>query len=69
MSKNFRPTKYSGEKFRIHEIPRRKNFGPTKYQRDKNLDPRNTHEKTFRIHEGTMAQDPRDPRWHDTHGI
>ena len=48
-------------KFWNHEIPTRKNFRPTKYPREKILDPRNTHEKNFRTHEGTMA------RWHETH--
>ena len=32
-----------------------------KYPRENILDPRNTHEKNFRTHEGTMA------RWHQTH--
>ena len=42
-----------------HEIPTRKKFGPTKYPREKNLDARNTEEKEFRTHKGTMVQEPR----------
>ena len=49
------------EKFWTHEIPTRKNVGPTKYPREKMLDPLNTHEKTFRTHEGTIAP------WQETH--
>ena len=36
---------------------------------DKVLDSRNTHKKKLRTHEGTMARGPRDPRWHEIHGI
>ena len=38
-----------------------KYFGPTKYPREKLSHPRR--------HDGTMAVDPGDPRWHETHGI
>ena len=37
--------------FYTHKIPTKKNFGPTKYPRERFLDPRNTHEKKFRIYE------------------
>ena len=39
----------------------RKNLGPTKDSREKIWDPRHTHGKKFRTHEGTMT------RWHETH--
>ena len=32
-----------------------------KYQQEKNLNPRNVHEKKFRTHAGTMT------RWHETY--
>ena len=51
------------EKFWTHEIPTRKNVGPTKYPREKMLDPLNTHEKTFRTHEGTIAP------WQEIHSF
>ena len=35
------------KKFRNHEILTTENFGPVKYTREKILDPRKTHEKTF----------------------
>ena len=61
--KNVGPTKYPREKiwnprntyekiFRTRKIPTWKNFQPMKYP--------------WR-HDGTVAQDPRDPRWHETH--
>ena len=40
-----------------HEIPARKYSGLT---REKFSDPRR--------HDGTVAQDPRDPQWHETQG-
>ena len=46
------------EKCWTHEIPMRKKFGHTKYTKDKKFGPRS--------HDGTMARDPRDPRWHGT---
>ena len=62
---NFGPTKYSQEKtlnplnihekkFGTHEIPTRKNLGSTKYPQR---------------HDGTMALDARDPRWHTNHEV
>ena len=42
------------------QIRSSKNLGPTKYPREKRYP---------RRYDDTMAQDPRDPRWHDTHGI
>ena len=70
--KSLRPREYPREKnydrqnthekkFETHEIPTRKYFGPTKYPREKFLDPRK--------HDGTVARDSRDPRWHKTHGL
>ena len=70
--KIFGPTKQPREKIWTHEIPTRKNFGPTKYPREKIFEPtkyprekiadsRNTHEKNFWTHEGTVV------RWHKTH--
>ena len=55
------PRNIHEKKIRTHEISTRRNFGPTKYPREKNSDPRR--------HGDTMARDPRDPRWHETHGI
>ena len=49
------------KKILTHEMPTRKNFGLTKYPPEEFLDPRR--------YGGTMARDPRDPRWHETHGI
>ena len=63
--KTLRPTKYPREKIWdprnnhekicwTHEIPTRKNFGPM---------------KSPQRHDGMMALDPRDPRWHATYEI
>ena len=49
------------KKCRTYEIPTKTNFGPKKYPREKILDPWNTHEESFRTHEGTVAP------WHETH--
>ena len=70
--KNLYPRNYPQEKYWTYEIPTRKNFGPTKYPREKIFEPtkyprekisdsRNTHEKNFWTHEGTVV------RWHKTH--
>ena len=40
-----------------------------KYPREKISHPRNTHEKKLWTYEGTVVPDPRDSRWHETHGI
>lgn len=48
-------------KFWTHKILTRKKFGPTKYPRKQILDPQR--------HDGAMAQDLRDPRWHETYEI
>ena len=42
-------------------MPTRKIFGPIKYPREKILDPRK--------HDGTIARDPREAKWHGAHGI
>ena len=39
------------KKFWIHELPTKKDLGSTKYPQERNLDPRNTHEKKFLTHE------------------
>ena len=69
--KRFESTKYPREKMFDPQSPTRKNFGSTKYPRKKCLshkvprknilNPRNTNEKIFWTHEGTMA------RWRSTH--
>ena len=63
------PTKHAREKLLDPQNTHEKKSGPTKYPREKNSDSRNTREKNFWTHEGTMARYPRDPRWHETHGI
>ena len=59
--KSLDPRNTHEKKFQTQEIPTRKDFGPTKYPQQKIKDPRR--------HGGTMARSPRDPRWHETHGI
>ena len=57
------------QQLEITNLPTRANFGPKKYPPENILDPRNTHEKIFWTHEGTMALDTPDPRWHVIHEI
>ena len=47
------------KKLWTHENTHEKKSGPMKYPQEKNLDPRNTHEKKLPTYEGTKA------RWHD----
>ena len=49
------------KKFGTHETSTRKNLRHTKYPREKFSD-------SLR-HDGTVTRDPRDTRWHETHGI
>ena len=67
-----KPTKYSREKIwdprnshekkiETDEILTGKYFGPTKYPREKFSDPLK--------HDGTVALDPRDSQWQETHVI
>ena len=80
--KNFGPNSYPRKKVLDTRNTQEKNFGSTSYPREKNLDPQNTNEKKVWTHEiptrknlmaqwhnDTMAQDPRDPRWHVIHEI
>ena len=59
--KPLNPRKHPRGKVWTHKIPTRKNFAPTKYSREK---------ITASERRGdTMARDPRDPQWQETHGI
>ena len=67
--KNVMPTKQSRAKISDPRNTHEKKIWTHEIPTKKISDPRNNHEEKFCTRKGTMARDPRDPRWHETHRI